>query len=124
MLVPPQPSPPLPPYVGLNLSSFVKQVLRAYPDAETAVKKLCTDENTRRAFHYYMVNEHFAGMRVEQRGVEWYITRASNTRGTASYETYTYVLWKDAPAADEGQNPKTAYKLFSEKWHDWVTVTH
>lgn len=102
----------------------MEKVLRAYPDAESAVKKLCTDASVRRAFHYYMVTEYFAGVRVGQRGKEWYITRVSNTRGTASYEAYTYVLWKDAPAADEGQNPKTAYKLFSENWHPWVTVLH
>lgn len=124
MLQTPQPSPALPPYAGLNLSSFINAVLRAYPDAETAVKKMCTDENTRRAFHYYMVTEHYAGMFVLQRGKQWYITRNSNIRGTAGYETYNYALWHKDPAADDGQNPKVAYKLYSEKWHDWVTVAH
>lgn len=91
---------------------------------ENAVEALCTDEQLRRSFHYYMVTEHYAGLQVQARGKEWYITRVSSIRGTAGYEAYTYTLWKQDPAADADQNPKVAYRLFSEKWSDWVTVPH
>ncbi|EDP8995066.1 hypothetical protein ACFXH4_000022 [Shigella flexneri] len=76
------------------------------------------------AFHYYMVNEHFAGMQIFQRGKCYYITRNSSIRNTSSYELYSWVLWSENPAGNVDQNPKVAYRLYSEKWHSWVTVPH
>lgn len=76
------------------------------------------------AFHYYMVNEHFAGMQIFQRGKCYYITRNSSIRNTSSYELYSWVLWSENPAGNIDQNPKVAYRLYSEKWHSWVTVPH
>jgi len=71
-----------------------------------------------------MVTERCTGLFLEQRGLRYYVTRTSSIRGTAAYELYTYTLWTDNPAGNEDQNPKMAYALFSEKWHDWVTVAH
>lgn len=71
-----------------------------------------------------MVTEHFGGMFLLQRGKTYYITRTSAIRGTAAYELYTWVLWQDNPAGNVDDNPKMAYRLYSEAWHEWVTVPH
>jgi len=124
MLQTPTPRPPVPPYQNLNLASFLVNVLRGYPEIETVAVKLCEDAAMRRSFHYYMVKEHFAGIQFQQRGLTYYVTRLSPIRGTAGYEQYTWHLWhKDTTGAVE-QNPKTAYRLFSHQWFDWVTVPH
>ena len=124
MITPPLPAAPEAPYVGLSLAKFLENVLRAYPGVEDVAKALCQDPKINRAFHYYMVTEHYAGLFIEQRGLRYHVTRTSNIRSTAAYELYTYVLWSDNPAGSVHQNPKMAYALFSEKWHDWVTVPH
>ena len=125
MLAPPSPAVPLPPYQGLSLSSLLEKVLRAYPAVEDAVVKLCEDSVTRRAFHYYMVTEHYAGMCITQRGKTYYVTRVSSIRNTASYEQYSWVLWHDDQSGTSvDENPKVAYRLYSHKWMDWVTVKH
>ncbi|ANZ48342.1 hypothetical protein BIZ78_gp233 [Erwinia phage vB_EamM_Caitlin] len=108
----------------MSLAKFLEVVLRAYPGVEDVAKVLCQDPKINRAFHYYMVTEHYAGLFIEQRGLRYHVTRTSNIRGTAAYELYTYTLWTDNPAGSVDQNPKMAYALFSEKWHDWVTVPH
>ena len=124
MLLPPQPTEPTAPYAGLNLASFLEKVLKAYPDVLDVVNRLCTDPVMSVAFHYYMVNEHYAGMQIFQRGKCYYITRNSSIRNTSSYELYSWVLWSESPAGNVDQNPKVAYRLYSEKWHSWVTVPH
>lgn len=124
MLLPPQPTEPTAPYAGLNLASFLEKVLKAYPDVENVVDKLCTDPTMSVAFHYYMVTEHFAGMQIFQRGKCYYITRNSSIRNTSSYELYSWVLWSENPAGNVDENPKVAYRLYSEKWHSWVAVPH
>ncbi|ANZ50477.1 hypothetical protein STRATTON_52 [Erwinia phage vB_EamM_Stratton] len=124
MLTPPLPPAPMPPYVGLTLASLLETALKAYPGVEDVAKALCTDPVLSPAFHYYMVDEHFAGIMILQRGLTYYVTRNSSIRTTASYEQYSYVLWNENPAGNVDQNPKMAYRLFSEKWHDWVTVPH
>lgn len=124
MLQTPTPTTPLPPYQNLDLARFLVNVLRGYPAVEDAVVKLCEDAATRRAFHYYMVTEHFAGIQIQQRGLTYYVTRLSPIRGTAGYEQYTWHLWSRDKTAAVDQNPKTAYRLFSHQWFDWVTVPH
>lgn len=103
-------------------------MLRAYPgvdeDVSVVLDALCKDTVLKPALHYYLVTEHYAGMQVMQRGKTYYLTRESSIRSTASYELYSWVLWNDNPAGNVDQNPKVAYRLFSEKWHDWVTVPH
>ena len=124
MLTPPRPAEPLPPYIGMTLASFLENILKAYPGVEDVAKKLCTDATINQAFHYYMVTEHYSGLFLNQRGLTNYVTRTSSIRNTSSYELYTYVLWNENPAGSVDQNPKMAYRLYSEKWHDWVTVPH
>jgi hypothetical protein len=99
-------------------------VLRAYPGAEDVAKALCTDVTVHRAFHYYMVKENKAGMMLLQRGKTYYITRQSSIRGTASYELYSYILYREDPSGNVDDNPKMAYKLYDSEWNDWVTVPH
>lgn len=124
MLQTPTPAAPSAPHQNLTLATFLVNMLRGYPAVEDAVAKLCEDPATRRAFHYYMVKEHFAGLQVQQRGLTYYVTRLSPVRGTAGYEQYTYHLWHKDETASVDQNPKTAYRLFSHQWFDWVTVPH
>lgn len=126
MITPPSPDNPQPPYVGLTIDTFLSAVLRAYPDAvENVANKLCQDPVIRRAFHYYMVTEHYSGLKISQRGVTYYITRASNIRGTSGYETYTNVKWQvEEQGGTPEENPKYSYCLFSDKWYGWVTVPH
>lgn len=86
---------------------------------------MCEDSAIRRALHYYMVTEHFAGMQITQRGKTYYLTRVSSIRNTAGYEQYTWTLWHDDKSGTSvEENPKVAYRLFSHKWFDWVAVQH
>ncbi|QXO09474.1 hypothetical protein pEaSNUABM11_00050 [Erwinia phage pEa_SNUABM_11] len=71
-----------------------------------------------------MVTENKAGMMLLQRGKTYYITRQSSIRGTASYELYGYVLYREDPSGNVDDNPKMAYKLYDSEWNDWVTVPH
>lgn len=124
MIMPPLPADPEVPYVGLTLADFLVRILRAYPGGEDAAKALCQDPVINRAFHYYTVTEHFTSCFIMQRGKTYFITRTSSIRGTAGYELYSYELWNNNPAGNTDENPKMAYRLFSDKWHDWVTVPH
>ncbi|ANZ50229.1 hypothetical protein PHOBOS_39 [Erwinia phage vB_EamM_Phobos] len=86
---------------------------------------MCEDSVTRRALHYYTVEEHFAGMQITQRGKTYYVTRVSSIRNTAGYEQYSWVLWHDDKSGTSvDENPKVAYRLYSHKWFDWVAVKH
>lgn len=124
MIYPPVPTEPTDEWKGLTLAEFLARVLRAYPGALEVSEKLCKDEVINRAFHYYMVKEHFAGIKILQRGLTYYITRLTSVRNTPSYELYNYVLWNETGLEVDVNNPKMAYTLFSEKWHEWVTVPH
>ncbi|AXF51180.1 hypothetical protein WELLINGTON_49 [Erwinia phage Wellington] len=108
----------------MNLASFLQNVLRAYPGAEDVAKALCTDPVIGPAFHYYMVMEHKAGLMIQQRGKTYYVTRQSSIRGTASYELYSFVMYRNDPSGNVDQNPKVAYRLYDNEWNTWVTVPH
>lgn len=124
MIYPPVPAEPAPEWAGLTLHDFLVKVLRAYPDVGETAERLCKEETLNRAFHYYMVKEHYAGLQIMQRGLTFYITRLTSVRNTPSYELYNYILWSESKLEADINNPKVAYRLFSEKWHDWVTVPH
>lgn len=61
-------------------------------------------------------------MMVQQRGETFYLTRVSNVRLTAQYEQYTYCLWSRDKTAELDNNPAIAYRLFCDKWYEWLPV--
>lgn len=110
-------------YQGLTLDGFLKVILRAYPGVTDVVTLLSTPgtEETR-AFSAYMEKEHWMGMQLQQRGITHYITRSSGIRGTAGYGIFLASIWHKDPSSVAQDNPAIAYRLFCDRWYEWVPV--
>ena len=108
-------------YSALTLHEFLAEVLKAY-DVETSLALLTDSMSSEyQAFHEKTVAAHTGLIAVNTLGVTYHITRVSNIRNTTGYERYTWEVF-DNQTLDTLDQGNIAYRLFVEKWHDWVTI--
>ena len=108
-------------YAGLNLTDFLYQACKAYPNI-TTVLTLLTDGKSAEylAFHSRTTLEHVTAIQFQQRGKTYLVNRISNLRDTTGSEHYVYTLWDENALAEEDIN--IAYRIYKDEYYPWVTV--
>lgn len=104
-----------------ELYSLMQQLLRTYPDVTTCLDKIVDPATVEHAkYHELTVKYHVGFMAVRLRNDTYWLSRDSNIRNTAGYESYHYAL----VGRTEGENDDTnvTYRFFREKWLEWQTV--
>lgn len=110
-------------YKDLTLEEFLKVVFRAFPGVPDVVALFGSPgSEEQRALGAYMEKEHWMGLQVQQRGETYYVTRSSGIRGTAGYDLFITNLWNKDASPGLQDNPAIAYRLFCDRWYEWVPV--
>lgn len=104
-----------------ELYSLMQQLLRTYPDITTSLDRIVDPStNEHAAFHQLSTKHHVGFVELRLRNLTYWLTRESNIRNTAGYESYRYALV--GTTQGESDDTNITYRFFREKWLDWQTV--